>query len=243
MLRIPQTFNRNKTQGNSMMKRILVFAAHPDDDIIGCGGSLAKHVKQGNRVSVCYMTSGDAGSLDYTKKELAKLREYETRCAAEVIGFQDLIYLRNRDGYLEFNEGNLKQLVELIRKKKPNLIYVHHQKDGHQDHRTTYHLVSESVGRAGGPWFQECKGKPWVVDTVLAYEVSTPLSEFNYVEDISEFIEKKTAALRKHESQIKNIRYDEAAEGLARYRGAMTGKGTYCEAFKIIEASNLLQLY
>jgi len=223
-----------------MGKRILVFAAHPDDDIIGCGGSLAKHVKQGNNVSVCYMTSGDSGSLDYAKEKLARIRENEARHAAEVIGFQNLTYLRNPDGYLEFNEGNLKKLVELIRKKKPNVIYVHHQSDGHQDHRTTYQLVTESAGRAGGPWFQECKGKPWLVDTILAYEVSTPLSEFNYVEDISEFIDKKVAAVRKHESQIKNIRYDEAAEGLARYRGVMTGKGTYCEAFKVINASNVL---
>jgi len=223
-----------------MVKRVLVFAAHPDDDIIGCGGSLAKHVKLGNQVSVCYMTSGDSGSLDYAKKKLARIRENEARHAAEVIGFHNLTYLRNPDGYLEFNMDNLKKLVELIRKKKPNVIYVHHQSEGHQDHRMTYQLVTESAGRAGGPWFQEFKGKPWLVDTILAYEVSTPLSEFNYVEDISEFINKKVAALKKHESQIKNIRYDEAAEGLARYRGVMTGKGKYCEAFRIINASDVL---
>jgi LmbE family N-acetylglucosaminyl deacetylase len=69
--------------------------------------------------------------------------------------------------------------------------------------------------------------------------VWTPLSEFNYIEDISEFIDKKIAALRKHESQIKSLRYDEAAEGLARYRGAMTGKGKYCEVFQIVKASHL----
>ena len=220
-----------------MVKRVLVFAAHPDDDVIGCRGSLAKHVEQGNKVSVCYMTSGDSGSLDYAKEKLARVREDEAKRAAEVIGFQDLVCLRNPDGYLEFNESNLKKLGELTRKKQPNVIYVHHQSEGHQDHRTTYQLVTESAGRAGGPWFQECKGKP--IDR-LAYEVYPPLSEFNYVEDISEFIDKKVAALRKHESQIKNIRYDEAAEGLARYRGAMTGKGKYCEVFRIINASNVL---
>jgi LmbE family N-acetylglucosaminyl deacetylase len=223
-----------------MVKRILVFAPHPDDDIIGCGGTLAKHIKLGNQVSVCYMTSGDAGSLDYSKEELAKVREGEARRAAKVIGFQGLTFLRNHDGYLEFNEGNLKKLIELIRKKRPHIIYVTHQADGHQDHRTTYQLVCESAGRAGGPWFQECKGEPWTVETVLTYETSAPLSEINYVEDISEFINKKLTALRKHESQIKDIRYDEAAEGLARYRGSMTGKGRYCEAFRIIKVSNLL---
>lgn len=222
-----------------MAKRVLVFAGHPDDEIIGCGGSLAKHVKLGNQVSACYMTSGEAGSLDYSKDELLPIREKEARNAAQVIGFQDLTYLRNPDGYLEYNKSNLKKLVELIREKQPNIVYVHHQSDGHQDHRTTFQLVNESLGRASTPTFQEYKGTPWSTDTVLAYEVWTPLPDFEYVEDISEFIDKKAAALRKHESQIKSIRYDEASEGLARYRGAITGKGKYCEVFKVIKMSSL----
>jgi LmbE family N-acetylglucosaminyl deacetylase len=221
------------------MKRILVFAAHPDDDIMGCGGSLAKHVKLGNQVSVCYMTSGEAGGLGHSKRELARIREEETMNAAKVIGFQDLTYLRNPDGYLEYDQSNLKKLVELIRKKQPNIVYVHHQSDGHQDHRTTFQLVNESLGRASAPLFQDYKGAPWSTETVLAYEVWTPLPDFEYVEDISEFIAKKTASLKKHESQINIIRYDEASEGLARYRGAMTGKGKYCEVFKVVKISNL----
>jgi len=221
------------------MKRILVFAAHPDDDIIGCGGSLAKHVKLGNRVSVCYMTSGEAGGLDYSKAELARIREEEAGNAAQVIGFQDLTYLRKPDGQLEYDQGSLKKLVELIRKKQPNIIYVHHPSDGHQDHRMTFQLVNESLGRASVPLFQEYKGSPWSAETVLAYEVWTPLSDFEYVEDISEFIDEKVAALRKHESQIKMNPYDEAFKGLARYRGTMTGKGKYCEVFKVIKISKL----
>jgi hypothetical protein len=59
------------------------------------------------------------------------------------------------------------------------------------------------------------------------------------VKDISEFGDKKATALRSYESQMKNVRYDEAFEGLARYRGAMTGKGKYCEVFKVTKMSNL----
>jgi LmbE family N-acetylglucosaminyl deacetylase len=222
-----------------MVKRILVFAAHPDDDIIGCGGSIAKHVRKGNQVSVCYMTSGNAGSLDHTKKELARIRENEAKRAAEVVGSRNLIFLRNPDGYVTYDEDNLRKLVELIRKIRPHIVYVHHKSDGHRDHTLTYQLVNESIRRAGGPWFQECNGAPWPVETILAYEVTTPLSEFNYVEDISEFIDKKIAALKKHQSQVKDIRYDEAAEGLAKYRGATTGKGKYCEVFQVVKVTDL----
>lgn len=73
----------------------------------------------------------------------------------------------------------------------------------------------------------------------MAYEVWTPLSDFEYVEDISEFMAQKTAALKRHESQIKDIQFDEAFEGLARYRGAMTGKGKHCEVFKVMKLANL----
>jgi len=221
------------------MKRILVFTAHPDDDIIGCGGSLAKHVKLGNQVSVCYMTSGEAGSLDYSKEELSRIREEEAKSAAQVIGFQDLTFLKSPDGYLQYDRSNLKKLVELIRRKQPNVVYVHHQSDGHQDHRAAFQLVNEALARASAGLFQEYAEAPWSAETVLAYEVWTPLSDFEYVEDISEFIDKKAAALRKHESQMRNVRYDEAFKGLARYRGAMTGKGKYCEVFKVTKISSL----
>lgn len=136
---------------------------------------------------------------------------------------------------MEYDQSNLKTLVELIRNKQPNIVYVHHQSDAHQDHRTTFPLVNESLGRASAPLFQDYKGPPWSIETVLAYEVWTPLPDFEYVEVISEFIAKKTAALKKHESQTKIIRYDNASEGLARYRRTMTGKGKYCEVFKIID--------
>jgi LmbE family N-acetylglucosaminyl deacetylase len=222
-----------------MAKRILVFAAHPDDDLIGCGGSTAKHVKLGNQVSVCYMTSGEAASQEMSKEDLGRTRENEAKNGARILGFQDLIFLRNPDGFVQYNQESLKTVTELVRLKQPNIVYVNHQNDAHQDHKETFHIVNEAVGRAGAPLFQEYKGNLWSVDTILAYEVWTVLSEFNYVEDISEFIDKKVAALKEHKSQIQQIRYDEASLGLARYRGAMTGKGKYCEVFNIIKTNNL----
>jgi LmbE family N-acetylglucosaminyl deacetylase len=221
-----------------MKKNVLDFAAHPDDDLIGCGGSLAKHVRAGNQVTVCYMTSGEAGSLEYSKEELKRIREEEARKTAEIIGFTDLIFLGNRDGYVEYNEASLTQLMELVRNRQPHVVYVHQRFDGHEDHKVTFRLVDEAIGRAGAPVFQEYTGTPWSIETVLVYEVWTHLSEFNYVEDISEFVSIKTAALRKHLSQIKIVRYDEAAEGLARYRGAMTGKAKYREVFAVNKATD-----
>lgn len=219
-----------------MPKRILVFAAHPDDDLIGCGGSLAKRIEHGDEVSVCFMTSGDAGSLEYTKRQLSKIRESEAKKAAKIMGYKKVFFLRNPDGYLEYSKKNIVSVINIIRKERPNVVYVHHENDDHMDHKTTYKIVNECIRRARGQCFQECKGSPWSVEIILSYEVWTPLSEFNYAEDVSRFIDKKIRALEEHRSQIKLVSYDEAAKSLARYRGIMSGCGKYCEVFKILKS-------
>jgi N-acetylglucosamine malate deacetylase 1 len=219
--------------------RVMVFSPHPDDDWIGCGGSMAKHKKDGSEITIVYMTSGDAGSLNYSKEDLAAIREKEARAASEVLGTKDMLFLRNPDGYLEYNRANLINLINLIRAKEPEVVYIPHKDDAHKDHKVTNELVMEAIGRASGPWFQECEGKPWSVGKVLAYEVWTPLTNFSYVEDISDFIDIKVAALGKHESQIADIRYDEAVKSLNRYRGVMSGKGKYCEVFQVLKVDKL----
>jgi N-acetylglucosamine malate deacetylase 1 len=219
---------------------ILVFSPHPDDDLIGCGGSMAKHIKQGNNVSVVYMTSGDAGSLRYIKEELADIREGETRDAGDFLGVHNTIFLRNADGYLEYNKQNLIKIVNLIRKEKPEIVYIPHKDDAHKDHMKTFEIVAESINRASGPWFQECDGDPWVTKSVLCYEVWTPLQEVSYVEDITDFIDQKVDALEKHASQLQDIAYGDAVKGLNRYRGIMTKKGKYCECFQVVKADRLV---
>jgi len=221
------------------MMNVLVIAPHPDDDIIGCGGSMAMHVQRGNAVSIVYMSSGEAGSLKYSKDTLRHIREDEARNAASALGIRDLTFLRIPDGYISFTPENLVSLVNIIRKKMPDIIYVPHTEDLVSDHQTTCRLVCEACNRAAGPWFQECEGNPCAAATILAYEVWTPLQQISYIEDISNFIDLKLEALRYHRTQLEHIRYDEAVQGLNRYRGILTGKGQYCEAFRVLKAGGL----
>ncbi len=216
-------------------KRILVFAPHPDDEIIGCGGSLVKHINNGAHVTVVYVTSGDAGSLRHSKEELAAIREKEAKDGAQVLGIHDLIFLNNPDGYLEFHkQKNIVEFINIIREKKPHIIYTTHPKEQHKDHATTGEIVIDATYKAAGPWFQETTGQPWFVPTILGYEVWTPLQHVSMVEDITNTIDTKIQALKEHVSQIKDISYDEGVKGLNRYRGTMTGQGSYCECFEVI---------
>lgn len=222
------------------MKRIMVFAPHPDDDILGCGGSIAKHARQGHEIITVYMTSGESGSLTYSRDELAALRENEARQASLLLKVNETIFLRNPDGYLEYNRDNLVKIVSLLRAKKPDIVYLPHRLDGNEDHRVTGKLVLDACRRSGGPWFQECRGRPWGIKTILAYEIWTPLHDVSYIEDITPYMEQKLDALRLHASQLKDIQYDEAIRGLNLYRGIMSGKGRYCECFQVIKTSDIL---
>lgn len=217
------------------MKKIMVFAPHPDDDILGCGGSIAKYALQGHKIITVYMTSGEAGSLTSSSDELAIRRENEARQASLLLGVKETIFLHNPDGFLEYGRENLVKIISLLREHKPDTIYLPHRLDGNEDHRVTCKLVLDACRRSSGPWFQECPGMPWEVKTILAYEVWTPLQQVSYIEDISSCMEQKISALRLHTSQLQDIQYDEAIRGLNNYRGIMSGKGQYCECFQVLK--------
>jgi len=218
--------------------KILVLAPHPDDDVLGCGGTILNHTQKGDEVFVVFLTSGDAGDLSISKEELATIRKKEAQEAAKVLGVKNLIFLDIPDGQIEYGQPHLVQLIETIRKIQPDIVYMPHAKEAHRDHANTFILGYEAIIRAGANSFQEYKGKSWYVPTVLCYEVWTPLQDVHYIADISVHINKKLEALRKHASQIKNLQYDEAIKGLNRYRGAMTGKGKYCESIQVIRISS-----
>ncbi|MCR4401076.1 MAG: hypothetical protein NUV35_09485, partial [Syntrophomonadaceae bacterium] len=143
------------------------------------------------------------------------------------------------DGGLQDDTALLTRLVALLRELRPHVVYLPHAGDEPRDHRATHALVSEAVRRAAGPWFAECGDQPWRVQTVLGYEVWTPLPRAGFVLDISAVMADKLEALRMHVSQVSGVAYHQAVAGLNRYRGGMTGRGEYCECFEVVLASRL----
>lgn len=219
--------------------RVLVIAPHPDDDAIGCGGSIIQHIQRGDTVNVVYVTSGEHGSPVYAPPELAKIREEEAAKCAAILGVQHLTFLRQPDGNVGYSIDLVNQFIQLIRTDKPDALYLPHSDDGHKDHQQTFQIVIEAVGRAQGDSFPEWGGKAWNIETILGYEVWTPLTRFQYVNDISDVIETKINALQEHRSQLANVQYDEAARSLNRFRGVMTERGAYCECFEVLKVTRL----
>lgn len=221
------------------MARILVLSPHPDDDIIGCGGSIARLSKEGHEVVVVYLTSGEAGSLEMDSSQLARVREDEARRAGRLLGVREFIFWRQPDGFLQESAEIINQLVRLIRARQFSTVYLPHKQEANRDHAVTFRIGMEACKRAAGPWFKDCGLTPWVVGNILGYEVWTPLQEVAYVEDISSMMEIKIQALQQHHSQLSVYAYDEAIRGLNRYRGINSGQKAYGEAFVIYKAAEV----
>jgi N-acetylglucosamine malate deacetylase 1 len=216
-----------------------VFAPHPDDELIGCGGSLLKWIAAGAEVSVVYLTSGDAPIGGFSRAEMATLREQEATAGAKIINVGELVFLREPDGALAESPALISRLVHQIRLRRPNLVCIPHALDDHPDHMATHRLLKRAVKDAQGPWSHETEEPSWRVDVTLAYEVWSPIQRPSYLEDTTEVIEQQLRALAQHRSQLEQVPYDSLVRGLASYRGAPLGHGRSAEAFEVLSLHEL----
>jgi LmbE family N-acetylglucosaminyl deacetylase len=207
-------------------QQILVLSPHPDDDAIGCGGTLRKHVLDGDRIKLIVLTSGEGGGHGrQTREETAKVREAEALAACRVVGISDVEFWREPDGGLQWREELVRRLRETIRSWSPQWIYAPHLAELHPDHRAATCLLSHALD---APEHSAMK------DRVRLYEVWTPIQNMDEIVDISEVVETKREAIRQHCTQVEVMRLDEAALALNRYRGEMHSwpGGDYAEVFQ-----------
>ncbi len=209
---------------------VLVFAPHPDDDVLGCGGAIIQHAQSGARIIIVYMTSGEAAYWSEGREKLAQLREEEARKAAEKLGVSELIYLRKPDARLSSSRlETVEHVTELLSQTVPDVVYIPHKDDGHADHRAAHYIVVEAI-----------KASLHTVDSlketlVLGYEVWTPLQKVTHLADISKEIDTKMDAMSEHKTQIAYINYIDAIKGLNKYRGIMNHSDSYAECFQKID--------
>lgn len=207
------------------MTRVLVISPHPDDEAIGCGGTLRMHIVRGDEVRVVFLTSGEKGGHGRPPEETARVREREARAAADIIGISEIDFWRQPDGAVRTTPEISSRMQLLLATYGPDVVYVPHDREAHPDHRAAVELLRAGLAAPGAS-----AARP----DVLMFEVWTPLESFDHVEDVSEVVEIKVAAIRAHASQCAVMRFDEAALGLNRYRGEMHSwpGGDYAEVFR-----------
>jgi len=202
-----------------MSARVLVVSPHPDDEAIGCGGTLCGHADDGGELRVVFLTSGENGGHGVPPGEAGPRREKEAKRSAEILGIEHLEFWRYTDGGLTASRSVVNRLRELLRSWRPDIVYAPHRDEMHADHRAASRIALRAASKLG-------------LETRL-FEVWTPLSRMDAIVDISAHIDRKVAAIRAYESQCAALPFDEAFRGLARYRGEMFSwpEGAYAEVF------------
>jgi LmbE family N-acetylglucosaminyl deacetylase len=207
------------------MNKILVISPHPDDESIGCGGTIRKHIIDGDRVEVIFLTSGEKGGHGMPENETRTIREEEANKAAAILQIDKLDFWHEPDGAFRASEINVNRLIEKIISYLPNIIYAPHENEQHTDHREAAMLISLAIKQLPSGF-----EKPMV----WLYEVWTPIQRMDHIVDISMFVDSKRQAILAYQSQCSVLAFDDAILGLNRYRGEMFSwpEGEYAEVFK-----------
>jgi N-acetylglucosamine malate deacetylase 1 len=212
---------------------VLVIAPHPDDEAIGCGGTVLLHMERGDVVNAVFLTSGELGLKQLPCEQAWKIREAEARRSCKVLGIRPPEFLRLPDWMMGDDiEGAARKLQEALQKLQPDLIYLPHPAEWHPDHRATLPILRAALHNAKLETRQDSGDTPFAAPRLRGYEVWTPLAEFQHVENITSVMATKLRALRKHVSQVRGWEYVHAVRGLNAFRGAMAGRCRYAEVFQ-----------
>lgn len=202
---------------------VCVIAPHPDDETIGCGGTIARHVQAGAEVRVLVVTSGER--LGGGAHGVARAREAECVRACARLGVQDIEFLRLPDGAVAHNAEDLQASLRAAA-GGANTLYAPSPFDSHPDHRATSRAALTVA-----------------VNRIYLYEISTP-NPANVMMDVSRTWPQKVAALNEYSLALEHCDYRRTSEGLAAFRAGMSGlRGIgFAEAFLEVSGQDRLAL-
>ena len=204
----------NFAQKNKPMKvDVLAFGAHPDDVELGCGGTIVKLVSEGKSVAIVDLTQGELGT-----RGTEETRKTEAEEAAKILGVSARDNLKMKDGFLHHSEAYQLQIVQAIRKYRPEIVLANAIDDRHPDHAKAAKLVSDACFLSG-------LRKIETLDAGNSQEVWRPKQIYHYIQwkhispdfaiDISPFMEKKIEACLAYKTQFYNPELNEPITPIA----------------------------
>ncbi|GAB4372432.1 MAG: PIG-L family deacetylase [Calditrichia bacterium] len=203
--------------------------AHPDDESFGPAGTIAKYAASGHKIILLTFTRGEAGSLGVSKalgrEQLAQRRSKELKCAAAVLGIQDVRILRFPDKALNTvpDEKTIPLIIDTIHEIKPEVVITFHPNgiSGHADHKQLTHWATRAISQIRpSPRLMVYGLISSQTDAVLQRRlIPIPEEEITHKIDILPFLEKKIKAIQCHvtqaelwkQLQLMGIPYDEFA--------------------------------
>lgn len=212
-------------------KRVLVFAAHPDDEILGCGGTIARLTLMGSQVFVVTFCAGETGySTPELKQTIAETRLAEAEACDRVLGITERVVLGKPTQGVVNDRETYQQCVQLVRRYRPDVILTHWREDKHRDHRAISEITDEARWKASENVLADM-GEPWYTPELYYYEVLELFPHPSLLIDITDTFSRKEEAMKTQQSQFAVLPgIMEYIEGLAKVRGYARGV-RYAEAF------------
>jgi LmbE family N-acetylglucosaminyl deacetylase len=214
--------------------RVLVLAPHMDDEVLGCGGTLAAHSDRGGIVAAVYLTDGrySAGPGDRPQPDLATQRRNESIEAAGILGIARQVFIAGAGHRLERDAEAAKELRAVLLEFRPEIVYLPGFLERHVDHRAAGDLLASAL--AGIALACECR----------AYEIWTPLMP-NALVPIDAWLARKRAALACYRSQLEHSDFGHFVFALNAYRSSLApGHGRrHAEAFYRAPVERYLRLH
>jgi LmbE family N-acetylglucosaminyl deacetylase len=206
-----------------MKDSAVIFAPHPDDEILGCGGTIAKKLSEGYDISVVFMTDGRYSLMEIgvhsnpSPVELKEIRKMEAKRAAKVLGIEEekLFFFDIEDGTLQKNEKLAKKKITEILNGFPKEVYIPQEKEFHVDHRVTNLLVRSAIKELNLHLIEFHYAIAWLYPLNLLVRVrpkslqgmimSRLLRKDIVGVDVADFLPLKKAALEEYQSQLKTV--------------------------------------
>lgn len=222
---------------------ILVVSAHPDDEVLGCGGTLARHIQRGDEVHVLILGEGMVARYNTRQAglehgNLDRLRSAAAR-AIKTLGVQNVTFESFPDN--SFDRVPLLDIVKVVERIKaslqPQVVYTHHGGDLNVDHRLTLQAVVTACRPQPGDSVRELYAFEVVSSTEWAGPLASAFTPTVFV-DISGTLNQKLSAMACYETELRNWPHPrslKAIEYLARWRGASVGCDA-AESFQLIRA-------
>jgi LmbE family N-acetylglucosaminyl deacetylase len=222
---------------NSNKKNIIVISAHPDDETLGVGGTILKHIAKGDDVYWLIVTN--IFQHQGFSPEKVESRQEEILSVKNLYGIKDTFSLNYPTMTLS-SSTLIKMIPEIstvFSKVKPEVIYTHNRSDAHSDHRIIFDAVMACTKSFRYPFVKQVLMYECISETEFAPALSENAFLPNYFVDITEFMDKKNQIMGIYSSEVGEHPFPRSIENikaLAHFRGATAGV-KYAEAFQLLK--------
>ena len=224
-----------------MHKTVLIVAAHPDDEVLGCGATAARRAAAGDAVHIAILGEGvtsRAGHPEDAERGAVSALEDDARAVAGMLGAKSVVFGRLPDN--RFDTVPLldvtKRVEGWIREADPEVVYTHHGGDLNVDHRVAFQAVLTATRPTPRCRVREVYAFEVASSTEWAFQQLTPTFRANVFEDVTGTIELKVQCLERYREEHRPFPHPRSGEALranARRWGSVAGL-LYAEAFELV---------